>query len=102
MFFPGAGLRGSDGLRSVRAGRSLALGSYVLASKLAGAVYDGHATDSGMAGSDSDSQPLTCTGRACFGLTYMISAVLCAIAAVLMARCDTDHRVFPKDHKIRL
>ena len=29
-------------------GRSLALGSYVLASKLAGAVYDGHATDSGM------------------------------------------------------
>ena len=65
--------------------RSLALGSYVLASKLAGAVYDGHATDDGVAGSDPDSQPLTCTGRACFGLTYTVSAILCAISAVLMA-----------------
>lgn len=71
---------------------SLAIGSYVFASKIAGGIYDSHAvstsSESGSRGSGDggggEANALTCTGHECFGMTYVISATVCGLACVAM------------------
>jgi len=65
---------------------SLAIGSYVFASKISGAVYDEHAESAhgSASGSAGGASAPTCVGTDCFGLTYIVCFVGCFVVAAGM------------------
>ena len=68
---------------------SVAIGAYVMGHVLAGDVYDAHSSSTRNADGTVVS---SCEGRKCFGLSYTVGAVTCAVAFLLMCQVGRNSR----------